>query len=235
MSALDAEIDALADTPPATEPVTPGWKTDTAGRQFINKPSGRGMIYRRGEETIDEALQRDAQGPDPKPPKRKKPKKPPPPKGVDLQALEETIAEALKSPASIAGMFGDEWLVDHFIDKGPLLARNLVKASETNPWLRRKLEEIATGGDMAVQFLTVLSLAGAVVMYAAPPVLYLTNARLSPQARFMLGVPERRRPEPPAPPPATYNFAPPPTEQMPDAAPPESPDEPIPSPLDELE
>lgn len=230
MSALDEQIDALADTPPATEPVEQGWKTDSAGRQFINKPTGRGMIYRRGEETVSEAVQRDAQKPDPKPPKRKKPKSPPPSKSVDLQALEQMLAEALKSPAMAAGMFGDEWLVNHFVDKGPYLARNLVKASETNPWLRRKLEQLATGGDAAVQVLTALSLVGAVGLYVLPPIIYLGNVNVPPTVRMLLEVPDRRPPAPP--PPATYNYAPPAPEPMEpeDAAAAESTE----NPLDEL-
>lgn len=227
----EEELERLAATPPpaeAPEASEAGWKRDKSGREYVAKPDGPGMVFRRGQETVSEALERNAQGGGDKRPRRRKPVAPPPPAAVDLRELEQLFSEAFKSPAMIAGMVGDEWLADHFVDKGPYLARNLVKASETNPWLRRKLEEMAAGGDVTVQILGTLSLAGAVILYAAPPLIYLLNLPVPARARVMLDIPERRLAPAPSASTPFVPYAPP----VADAASAETPESPLEFPVD---
>lgn len=172
-----------------------GWQRDKSNREYIKAVGRRGIIFRQGEETVAQALERDQQ---PKPqgrPQRKganKPKTPPAPQKVDLKELEEMLANALKAPAMPAAAFGDEWAAEHFTNMGPFLARNLVLASETNPWLRRKLENAATGGDLMMQVVSLVGLGGACAMYIAPPLVWWLNLPIPEKGREMLGVPERR-------------------------------------------
>ena len=144
--------------------------------------------------TPEQALARDALPPEKKvaSKKRKPPKAPDAPKDVDLKALERELAEALKSPAMVAAMFGDPWLPDHFTRSGPYLARNLIVAAEHNPWLLRKLEAMSTGGDAMMKVVTALGLAGALIAYAAPPIVYIFNLPIPEQGREMFDIPPRR-------------------------------------------
>lgn len=170
----------------------PGWLTDKNGDRYVKAEGRRGIIRQQGDETVAEAIARDQQPRSQKRPRPKKPKMPPPPKAVDLRALEEMLADALKAPAVPAAAFGDEWAAQHFTTWGPALARNLVTASETNPWLRRKLENAANGGDMMMQFVSLIGVGGAVVMYALPPLVYWLNVPIPDKGREMLQIPERR-------------------------------------------
>lgn len=191
---------------PAVEPVEgapppqdDGWRTDKRGRAYVPKPGG-GAVFRRDEaETVADALARDAAGPPPagdKRPRRKaKPKRgplPPAPEGIDLKALEKEIADTLAAPAYGCAMLGDQWAADHFTTQAPLLARNLVLAAEHNPWLRRKLEGMATGQDATMKVLAMFGLAGALVGYAFPPVVYFLNLPVPDKARQMFAIPPRR-------------------------------------------
>lgn len=168
------------------------WLTDKRGRPYVRARGRQGTVYRVGDETIAEALERDAKPRDQRPRKSKTAKKPPPPTKADLKELELVLAEALRSPAMICATFGDGWAADHFTNQGPVLARNLVVASEHNPWLRRKLETAASGGDMMMQLITMVGIAGALIGYAIPPVIYWFNLPVPDQARSMFGIPERR-------------------------------------------
>jgi hypothetical protein len=188
--------------PPGVE----GWERDGRGRLYVKRPGAPGVVFRRDEETVAEALARDASPDKDKRPRRKAKSKRPPmpeaPSGVDLKALEKMLAEALTAPAMACAMVGDEWSANHFTTQGPYLARNLVLASEHNPWLRRKLEEMATGQDAATKLIAMLGVAGALVGYAVPPIIYFLNLPVPEQARQMFGIPPARQPQPNAPGPA---------------------------------
>lgn len=192
---LDDERPEPAAAPP---PVDDGWRRDKNGKEYIRPPGRRGNLYRRGDETILEAIDRDGRPKDQRPRKPKAPKKPPAPSGTDLKELEELLAAALQSPGIVCGMAGDEWAAQHFAINGASLARNLVVASEKNPWLRKKLEDASTGGDMAVQLMTVFAVGGAIIMYIAPPAVHWFNLPVPDKAREMFGIPERRIPNGPA-------------------------------------
>lgn len=170
-----------------------GWQRDKSGKEYVKAVGRRGIVYRQGQETVADAHERDAQPrPQGRPQRKTKPKMPPPPPPkADLRLLEQQLAEALKAPAMPAAMFGDEWAANHFVTNAPLLARNLVLASETNPWLRRKLENAATGGDMMMQIVSLVGLGGAFVMYLAPPIVWWLNVPLPDKGRELLGIPER--------------------------------------------
>jgi hypothetical protein len=156
------------------------------------------VIYRHGEETVEQARERDrledAAGVGDKRPKRKSkaPKMPPAPRGIDIKEIEATMAEALKAPALLCATFGDEWASDHFTTAGPYLARNLVIASEHNPWLRKKLEEAAAGQDAMVKVMALVGVGGAVFMYIVPPVIWWFNLPAPQKTRELFGIPERR-------------------------------------------
>lgn len=180
--------------PPPANTAGEGWRKDKQGRDYITLPGRRGPLYRRGDETVQERVERDKRPPDEKP-KGKGRKKPPqqaPPQDVDLKAIEAALAEALRSPAMIAGLAGDVYLANHFTMWGPRLARNLVVSAEHNPWLRRQLETIATGGNTAVAMMSLLGLAGGVLAYVAPPIIYMFNLPAPAMAREMFQIPERR-------------------------------------------
>lgn len=198
-------------TPGPSDPAANGWRKDKQGRWFTPARGRSGVVYRQGNETTDEAHARDAKGPKDKRPKSKpKAPKPPAPTQTSLKELEFMLAEGLKSPAMICAAFGDEWPAEHFTTHGPVLARNLVKASEHNPWLRAKLEAAMTGEDFMVKFITAAGVAGALFLYAIPPVIYYVDPKfISPAAREMLGgIPTRRPPEAPDAPPAPPAAAP---------------------------
>jgi hypothetical protein len=191
---LDQAPAAANGSPPAD------WQVDKNGKRYVPRSLGgdgrKGIVYQAGEEeTIEQAFVRDAQPKDERPrrSKAKNAKKPPaPPAKADLRELEALLAEALRSPAIICAAAGDEWSADHFTAAGPALARNLVVASDHNPWLRKKLEGAASGGDMAVAVMSMVGVAGAVAMYAIPPVVYWLNLPAPDKAREMFGIPQRK-------------------------------------------
>lgn len=184
--------------PPPPQPTADAWKPDRQGREYIPRTSGKpGIIYRQGDETVEQARDRDAKPRDKRP--KRKPKRPPmpdAPRQVDLKELEATLAEALKSPAMICATFGDEWPAEHFTNSGPYLARNLVMASEHNPWLRKKLEEAATGQDAMMKVVSLVGVGGALFAYAIPPVIYWLNLPVPGKTREMFGIPPRREHQP---------------------------------------
>lgn len=196
---MSVETDTEPVTPPAEE-----WLRDKNGREYVsrkNGPTGKaGIVYRAGDESIAQAYERDALPPEQKlkagKKKRATPKMPDQTRNVDLKDLERELAEALKSPAMVAAMFGDPWLPEHFTQSGPYLARNLITAAEHNPWLRRKLEDMAQGGDAMMKLVTMMGVGGALVAYAVPPIVYIFNLPVPPQAREMFGIPPRREDAP---------------------------------------
>jgi hypothetical protein len=180
-----------------------GWRIDRQGRKFVAARGRSGIVYRQGNETVEEALARDGKGPRDKPPKKAggaqalpKAAKPPAPTQQDLKELEHALAEGLRAPAMIAAAAGDEWLATHFTQQGPILARHLVSAARHNPWLRSKLEAAMHGEDVMVKVITTMSVGGALVGYAVPPIIYMLNPPfVSPKAREMFGVPDRKPPQ----------------------------------------
>lgn len=200
MSEQTVADEAPRPRPPAPEPEE-GWKVDGRGRRYVQHPSEKRAVFRRGEETIAEALARDASTPpsgDRRPKRKAKSKRPPmpdAPASVDLKELEKVLAEGLQAPAMVCAMYGDEWAANHFTQQGPYLARNLIVASEHNPWLRRKLEAAATGQDAAVKVIAMLGLAGALFGYAVPPIVHFANLQVPEKARQMFNIPPARQPE----------------------------------------
>lgn len=192
--AVDVEAQGNGQPPPDD-----GWLRDSAGRAYIPAQGRRGRINRQGEESVAEALARDGKPKDRKPKRKAAPRKPPPPKSSDLREIEQVLAEAFKSPAMLGAALGDEWTANHFVTWGPQLARNLARASEHNPWLRKKLEGAATSGDMMMQLMTFMGVAGSFGMYLIPPLVYWLNVPFPEQGRAMLGIPTRGEHAPPPP------------------------------------
>lgn len=159
----------------------PDWQADGRGRRFVKAPAGHpraekgGTIYRRGDETVAEALERTSRPdqdkkPPPKPRKKSMPKR----EAVDLKTIEEALGQVFQAPGQVAGMLlQDEWIMAHFMIRGPELARALCNASEHNPWLRKKLIELSTGGAAAMQLQAIVMLMIASASYAVPPFAYL--------------------------------------------------------------
>jgi hypothetical protein len=202
MSATDTAetLDPVTGTPPEPEPVGPEqWRVDTLGREYVGHGPGtgrRGPIFRQGGETIDEARARVLQ--DKKPQRKTKPPKlPEAPRQVDLKELERTLAEGFKQPALACAMLGDEWGADHFVKSAPYLARNLIVAAEHNPWLRRQLEDAATGQDAMMRIVSLVGVGGAIFLYIGPPIVYWLNLPVPESARARFGIPPRREREAP--------------------------------------
>jgi hypothetical protein len=190
-------VETSIETPVETSIENGGWRRDSQGRDFAGAKGRSGVIYRQGEETIDEAFARDAKGKPDTPPKRKAiPKgtgrKPPAPTQTDLRELEHALAEGFAAPAMLAAAFGDEWSANHFSQQGPNLARHLCAAAKHNPWLRAKLEAAILGEDFMIQLVTLLGVGGALFAYAIPPVIYWLNLPVPDQAREMFAIPPRR-------------------------------------------
>ena len=187
--------DPLADEP-LNDPAGEGWKLNKAGREYIVNPGRKGMLFRQGDESIADAIARGGLPDDPAPKRARRSKagkhKPDPPSSLDLRELEAMLAEAFKSPAVLCGLAGDEWAAHHFDMAGPSLARNLVLASQHNPYLRTKLEAMSVGGDSAMQLMSMAALAGAALMYVGPPVIHWFNLPVPDKAREMFGIPDRR-------------------------------------------
>ena len=228
----DPRFDVAAEPPPAAAPngadTALSWVESDDGRLYVTRPRPKGArgrprrIYRQGEESPAEALTRDERSNGDKRPRRKpkRPKMPDAPRTVDLKALELTFAEAFKSPSMICASFGDEWASEHFADKGPYLARNLILASQHNPWLRAKLEEAATGQDAMLKVMSLLSVGGALVLYIVPPVIWWFNLPAPAKTREMFGIPDHKPDEQPA----FYRAGPPGMGPRPAPAPPPPPE-----------
>lgn len=198
MSDILDELDREPVTAPtpngdSATPAADLWRADKNGKQYTARVGKPGIVYRQGDETIEQALERDAKPRDKRPRRKTKaPKMPEAPRTVDLKELERTLAEALKAPALMCASFGDEWAADHFTTSGPYLARNLILASEHNPWLRRKLEEAATGQDAMMKVVSMIGVGGALFAYTIPPVIYWFNLPAPKKTREMFGIPERK-------------------------------------------
>jgi hypothetical protein len=193
---IEYEPPVAPETGNGTAPL-PDWRKDKKGQDFVAARGRSGIVIRQGDETVEQAYARDererGRGGDKRP--RRKTKRPPmpdAPKKVDLKELETTLAEALKAPGMLAASFGDEWAADHFATSGPYLARNLILASEHNPWLRKKLEEAATGQDAMMKVVSLVGVGGALFAYAIPPIIYWFNLPAPAKTREMFGIPPRK-------------------------------------------
>jgi hypothetical protein len=186
-------IEELAPEAEPEERIALDWKRGRDGREYLTIPGRPGRWPRRGDEPIEDAIARATSPKDERPKRRSKAApKPAPPKKLDLKELEEALTEAARSPAMPCAMFGDEWAANHFTVQAPVLARNLVVASEHNPWLRRKLEELSTGGELAMKVITLLGVGGALFGYAIPPIIWWFNLPVPDKAREMFGIPPAR-------------------------------------------
>lgn len=186
----------------AADPAEQGWRKDKQGRWYAPAKGRSGVVYRKGNQTPEEAHAADSKGPKDHPPRSRRSAVPkaPAPTQMALKDLEFALAEAFSTPAMVAGMRGDEWAADHFTREGPVLARNLTKAAEHNAWLRRKLEAAVTGEDLLVKVMVLLPVVSALIAYSVPPIIYYLNPGfIPPEAREMFHVPEREpKPKPDA-------------------------------------
>lgn len=215
----------MADEPITIDPVEPPappadngaageewqWSKDRSF-QYVGRTTGKpGIIRRQGDESIEEARARDAAGTEKRPrrQKRDKPKLAEPPKRLDSRELEASLTMALKAPGALAMTLAqDEWLPEHFNLTAPALSRQVILASEHNPWLRRRIEEAATGQDAMWAVISLIGMGTAIFSYAVPPIVYLFNLPVPPSARARWGMPDKPRPPyaattPPAPEPET--------------------------------
>ena len=159
----------------------PEWKVDKLGREYTNRPPGRsGVILRQGEETIDQARERDAKGPAKKAPKRKTERKPPAPTEISMKELEHQLRQALEAPAYLAAMREDAWGVQHFQQQAPRLARNMVACAEGNEWFRAKLIAAMAGEGVLVNVMMFASLGAAAFAYVIPPIVHYLNPPFIP-------------------------------------------------------
>lgn len=180
-----------------TGPSEEEWSRSKAGKEYVPRQGKPGIIYRKGFETIPEARARDASAHEQRPRRRTPtPKKQAPPKEADLKALETLLAETLRTPALAAAMAGDEWAADHFTRNGPYLARNLIVASEHNPWLRHKLEEMAAGEAAMMTAISLVPVMGGLMLYLVPPIVYWFNLPVPDSARQRFGIPDRKEQPP---------------------------------------
>jgi hypothetical protein len=184
----------------AVDPAEQGWRRDRQQRWFTPAKGRSGVVYRRDNETVEEALARDAKGPKDREPRSKKSRVPraPAPTQVSLKELEFALSELFCSPAFVAAGRGEEWAANHFTKEGPVLARNLTKAAEHNPWLRAKLEAAVTGEALMVKVMTIIPVAAALIAYSLPPVIYYFDPGfIPPEAREMFHVPVREKKDEP--------------------------------------
>lgn len=194
----------MADEELASASAAAAWTFDRKGRAYVKSPSRSGVVYRQGEETLEQALERDAKGPPDKPPKSK-PKaarKPPAPTQIDLKQLEHALAEGLAAPSMMAAMAGDEWAAQHFALQAPIVARNLVTCAQHNPWLHQKLLQAVTGEGLLMNVMVFMSLGAAIFSYVVPPIVYYLNPPFLPEqgveiirAKYL--IPEREQFEEP--------------------------------------
>lgn len=178
-----------------------GWRTDRQGKEFVPRQGKSGIIYRQGDETVEQARERDQRPRDQRPRKPKSKPKPRPPKQTDLRELEKLLTEVFCAPAIPCASFGDLWAAEHFTKQGPMFARNLVNAAEHNPWLRRKLEELASGEDAMMRIFVMVPVVGGLITYALPPAIWWFNLPVPAQARMIFQIPDRRPENAPSPPP----------------------------------
>jgi hypothetical protein len=184
--------------PPEPPPADEQWREDKAGKQYVPRQGKSGIVYRQGDETIEQARARDTAGREKRPKRKTKvPPRTPTPPTLDAKELERALAEAFRTPAIFCAMADDEWATQHFTTAGPYLANQLITASEHNPWLRRKLEEAATGGDAMMKVASLAGVGGALLLYVAPPIIYWFNLPAPESARRRFGIPERKE-QPPA-------------------------------------
>ena len=190
-----SELDISAQAP---EPApAPDWKTTKTGREYVSAVGRHGIVYRVGDETIEQALTRDAARPsDQRPKKKTQTKKAPPPTGThrsDLREIETVLTEVLRAPAMPCAMVGDSWSADHFTTQGPILSRQLVSSAQHNPWLRRKLEAFSSGDELAVRLMTLSTVAVAAAGYLVPPLIWWLNIPVPDGTRQLFAIPPRRR------------------------------------------
>lgn len=197
---LSQETETAPAADPAGAGLSPdeGWQLAKNGRQFASNPGGGWPVWRRGNESVQEALTRAAADKPDKPPRSKRRRaeqakasgaKPAVSRDQLTREIQEACAGILTAPAIGCAMFGDEWGANHFQVQGERFAANLARSSEHNPWLRSKLEKLTEGELAIVAVLTSVSLAAGAVGYIMPPLIKYLDLPVPERARFMLGVP----------------------------------------------
>jgi hypothetical protein len=192
----------MSEQPVAEAAETVDWREGKRG-PYIPARDRNGVIFRRGEETVDEAYAREsARVAEKDAPKRKpgKTRKQPSPAAIDLKALEVELEKALSAPAMIGALAGDPWPAIHCAQTAPVLARNLVACAEANPWFKEKLLAAMGGEGMLMTLMLFINLAGAAFAYAIPMVVYYWSPPFIPEpaielVRARYQVPERRPPD----------------------------------------
>lgn len=193
-------INRRAGEPEDQEPASDGpaqWREDTRGRQFTAAVGRSGVVYRQGEESVEEAHERDAQGKKDVRPKKRTAKKQPAPTKIDMRELEHGLVDLLRSPAFLAAAKGDEWAAMHFTNQAPNVARNLVTCAEHNPWLREKLVTLMVGEGPLVNVMLFASLGVSIFSYAVPPIVWYFNPGIIPESARMAVRMQYQMPMPP--------------------------------------
>lgn len=186
----------MADAPVLEAEEEAGWREGARG-QYVTARDRQGIIWRQGEETIEEAYARDAKRAAEKdaPKKKAGKRKPPAPAALDLKALEVEIEKALVMPGAMAGLLGDPWPAFHVEQTAPALARNLVACAEVNPWFREKLILVLGGPGMFGNAMLFAALAGSAFSYLVPLIVHYVNPPLPAPAlaviRGRYQIPER--------------------------------------------
>jgi hypothetical protein len=175
------------------------WRDGKRG-EYVPARDRNGIIYRQGEESVDQAYARAAVDAAAKDAPKKKPgktRKQPAPTQIDLRQLEVELEKALSAPAMIGALAGDPWPAEHCSQTAPVLARNLVACAEANPWFKEKLLAAMGGEGMLMTVMLFVNLAGAAFAYAIPMVVYYWSPPFVPEPavdliRQRYNVPARR-------------------------------------------
>lgn len=114
--------------------------------------------------------------------------------------MAEVLREVFAAPAIPYSVLGHPYPAEHVARTGPDLADNLVRFSETNEWLRSKLEAIASGDSAAGVLMATAMLTMSAVTYIVPQLAYF--GILKPELAVRVGAPPiPGRDTAPAPPP----------------------------------
>lgn len=191
----------------AAQPTSPvsdqprAWQIGKNGREFIRLPGVSGwaaMVWRKGDESIEEAIARKLKGPSDPPPRsrtRRKLEERPPVvisdehKGAVTKQIEEMVADVLCVPSVPCATFGMQWEAEHFDRQGRRFAENIARSSERNPWLRGKLEKALAGEHTAIAWLTSINLLTGALGYFAPPLIKWGLVPAPDVTKIMFGVP----------------------------------------------
>ena len=169
------------------------WKvSEKTGRQYVANPSGNGAIYRHGDESVQDAIERTQAGggkkrrrkPDTKPDPGKKARSgPPTPSDTDLENM---LAELLALPAMPAAIILHcQFCATHFATQAAPTAHQLVMLAKDSPPLRAAIVNLYRAW-------TNLTYGGILLAYVGKPMLHhLAPPEVLATAGPILGVPPR--------------------------------------------